>query len=81
MQKSDGAFAGSGSTSTAGSCASEKSRKRKLSEITTLSDDDEVIKKGSESGSTSLSAGKRRKVSGHMNGTNGAKQIEVIVLD
>merc|ERR1712154_559677 len=41
MQKSDGAFAGSGSTSTAGSSVSENSRKRKLNDITTLSDDDD----------------------------------------
>jgi len=115
MQQSDGAFAGSGSTSTAGSSVSENSRKRKLNDITTLSDDEEedvnvgkegkvqkkgstsLGKRGSDRSESMLSTGsqngapksKRRKVSGHINGTlqkerrpsAKTKQIEVIVLD
>jgi len=93
MQRSDGAFGGSASTS-ARSSVSENVKKRKLEDVMTLSDDEEEEPKR---GALTLSGGKRSSISpanGHkskrrrMNDssayqkTKGAsKQIEVIVLE
>lgn len=86
MQKSDGAFAGqSGSTSTAGSSVSENSRKRKLNDITTLSDDDEdddegVVngddKEGTEHKKGSGSSGKRGSGSVSPTGSQNGKRTK-----